>query len=89
MASRRRKTFDPNAVHFPNREGPVCGAPAPTDAHYYAIDRAKLTCAPCLDYFDKVAAWGKIQSEPDDQDDEDPEGEAPPAPAPRALRRAR
>jgi hypothetical protein len=64
MAASRRnrppKNDDPNAIHYPHRNGPVCGVvPAPTDAKSYAIERAEVDCEMCIDYLDRMEAWGK------------------------------
>ena len=47
-------------VHFPHRNGPVCGArPVPTDARDYAVDADKITCEKCQAYVSRVEQFGQ------------------------------
>lgn len=66
MASKRRKP-DPNAVHYPARNGPACGQrPAPVDASRYSNDPANVTCIYCEDGvdLDGIAAANKKSAAP-------------------------
>ena len=42
-------------THYPNRNGPICGAyPVPTDARDYVVDSP--TCPKCSDWLTKARA---------------------------------
>jgi hypothetical protein len=57
-----KKKYPANAIHFPHRNGTLCGLvgrDAPTDARSYTIELADVTCPYCQEHQEAIVAYGE------------------------------